>query len=199
MPRNWGFAFPNAWEALGGEVGGNFSRTDFDIDDSRTTSASLSGSGLKGIIKWNPGPEILARGVEEAGQRLLNNLNDISDEIMKSMRASARMKAESLYQYPSSPDIASANLTTAKQSSAKQFQVFLYHGPRTIKRGHYYGRNLEREANQFGGYDHPTAVIEEQITTWGREFMRRCDGALVRGSAGNAGLSRRLSRLGMVA
>ena len=175
-----------------------FDALDFDIDSSRTTSGRITGSGLRGIIQWSPGPEILAKGVEECGQRLLRNLGRISEEVAKEMRQDARMLAERQYVNPSNPDIASRNLSTGRGGTLSRFDVFLYHGSGTNKRGHAYGTNLEAEANQYGGYGHKTEVIFPMIQKWGREFMKRCDGALVRGSAGNPGLQRRLQRVGIV-
>ena len=175
---------------------GQFDAIDVDFG-SRTTSARFRGSGLKGVVQWNPGPEILAKAVEECGTRLLNNISMTARSTAAEMRADARILAESKYENPSSPDRASAGLSTAVDGSGSNWNIYLFHGPRTINRGHYYGRNLEREANQYGKYDHPTEVIMPSINKWGREFMRKLDGALVRGSAGNASLVRRLERVGI--
>lgn len=177
---------------------GNFVDLDFDIDTSRTTGGRLTGSGLRGIIRWSPGPEILAKAVEECGTRLLNNIGRASEQVATEMRKDARMLAESKYVNPSTPDIASANLSTRRGGTLTRFDIALFHGTATQKRGHHYGANLEREANQYGSYGHSTEVIMPMIQKWGREMMKKCDGALVRGTAGGStNLQRRIERMGI--
>jgi hypothetical protein len=123
-------------------------------------------------LVWHPGPEFIARRLERHARRFDDRIGEemrqarheateLAGDLGRSMWVERTGNAEDSF-------VARIERIGVGRSG---YQLRLAYGANVFRRGFFYGFALEAEQNQYGGFDHPTAVLEETLLTIGQRIM----------------------------